>query len=75
MEPRINHLQPSWLGAWLQDRCHQGLDALVAECLCPRMYYRFDGIPMLKPNYHPSAPIYDYAFGEAVFPRFQPGLG
>ena len=46
MEPRINHEQPGWLGAWLQDRYRQGLDVPEAECLCRRMYYRFDGIPM-----------------------------
>ena len=75
MEPRINHWQPGWLGCWLQDRCHQGLGVPEAKYLCLRMYYRFDGIPMLKPNYHASAPIYDYALGEAVFRRLQPGLG
>ena len=67
MEPRINHLQPGWLGAWLQDRCHHGFDALVAECPCPRMYYRFNGILMLTPNYCHSVAIYDNALGEAVF--------
>jgi hypothetical protein len=46
MEPRINHGQPGWLGAWLQDRCHQGFDVPEAECLRLRMYYRFDGVPM-----------------------------
>jgi hypothetical protein len=46
MEPRINHGQPGWLGTWLQERCHQGLDVPEAECLCLRMYYKFDGIPM-----------------------------
>jgi hypothetical protein len=45
MEPRINH-GPGWLGAWLKDRCHQGLEVPEAECLCMQMYYRFDGIPM-----------------------------
>ena len=119
MEPRINHGQPGWLGAWLQDRCHQGLEVPEAERLCMRMYYRFDGIPMvlryqlsrvtlastfaelagrgwvrtahgaagddlltpqywqhlLTPNYRRSGPIYDYALGEAVFHRLQPGLG
>jgi hypothetical protein len=25
MEPHINYGQPGWLGAWLQDRCHEGL--------------------------------------------------
>jgi hypothetical protein len=62
MEPRINHGQPGWLGAWLQDRCHQGLEVPEAECLYMRMYRR-------------SGPIYDYALGEAVFHRLQPGLG
>lgn len=75
MEPRIDHGQPGWLGAWLRDRCHQGFDAPVAECLCLRMYYSFDGIPMLTPNDRRSAPIYDYALAEAVFHRLQPGLG
>jgi len=46
MEPHINHEQPAWLGAWLQQRCHQGFEVPEAECLCLRMYYRFDGIPM-----------------------------
>jgi hypothetical protein len=46
MEPRINDGQPGWLGAWLQDRCPQGFGVPEAECLCLRMYYRFDGIPM-----------------------------
>ncbi len=46
MERQINHGQPSWLGAWLQERCHQGFEVTEAECLCLRMYYRFDGIPM-----------------------------
>ena len=46
MEPRINHGQPGWLGAWLQERCRQGLGVPEAECLCLRMYYKFDGIPM-----------------------------
>jgi len=46
MEPHMNHGQPGWLGAWLQDRCHQGLGVPEAECLCLRMYYKFDGIPM-----------------------------
>ncbi len=51
MEPRIDHGRPGWLGAWLQDRCHQGLGVPEAECLCLRMYYRFDGIPMaLRPQ-------------------------
>jgi hypothetical protein len=54
---------------------HQGFDVPEAECLRLRMYYRFDGIPMLTPNYRRSAPIYDYALGEAVFHRLQPGLG
>jgi hypothetical protein len=31
MEPRINHGQPGWLGAWLQDRCHQGLEVPEAR--------------------------------------------
>ena len=118
MEPLINHGQPCWLGAWLQERCHQGFEIPEAECLCLRMYYRFDGIPMalrhqlsrvtlactfaelarrgwvratdgaagdelltpqywqhlLTPNYRHSAPIYDYALGEAVFHRLQPGM-
>jgi hypothetical protein len=46
MEPRINHEQPGWLGGWLLDRYHQGLGVPEAECLCLRMYYKFDGIPM-----------------------------
>jgi hypothetical protein len=46
MEPRIDHGPPGWLGPWLQDRCHQGFDLPEAECLCLRMYYRFDGVPM-----------------------------
>lgn len=46
MEPRINHGQPGWLGAWLQDRCHPGFDAPLAKCLYLRVYYRFDGVPM-----------------------------
>jgi hypothetical protein len=51
MEPRIDHGRPGWLGTWLQDRCHQGLGVPEAECLCLRMYYRFDGIPMaLRPQ-------------------------
>ena len=74
MEPRINHGQPGWLGAWFQDRCHQGFDAPVAKCLCLRMYYRFDGTLMLTPIYRGSGPIYDYALGEAVFHRLQPSL-
>jgi hypothetical protein len=46
MESRSNHTQPGWLGAWLQERCHQGIDVAEAQSLCLRMYYRFDGIPM-----------------------------
>jgi hypothetical protein len=46
MEPRSNHEQSGWLGAWLQERCRQGLGVPEAECLCLRMYYKFDGIPM-----------------------------
>ena len=46
MEPHINHGQPGWLGAWLQERCHQGFEVPEAECLCLRIYYKFDGIPM-----------------------------
>jgi hypothetical protein len=46
MEPRIDHGPPGWLGAWLQDRYHQGFDVPEAECLCLRMYYSFDGVPM-----------------------------
>ena len=46
MEPRTIHELPAWLGAWLQDRCPQGLGVPEAECLCLRMYYKFDGIPM-----------------------------
>ena len=119
MEPHIVYEQPARLGAWLQQRCRQGFEVPEAECLCLRMYYRFDGIPMplrhqlsrvtlastfaelarrgwvratdgaagdevltpqywqhlLTPNYHRSAPIYDYALGEAVFHRLQPSLG
>jgi hypothetical protein len=75
MELPIVHEQPAWLGAWLQERCNQGFEVPEAECLCLRMYYRFDGIPMLTPDYHRSVPIYDYALGEAVFHRLQPGLG
>ena len=75
MEPRINHGQPGSLGAWLQVRCHQGFDAPVAKCLCLRMYYRFDGIPMLTPNNRRSGLNYDYTLGEAVFHRLQPSLG
>jgi len=75
MEPHINHGQPGWLGSWLQERGLQGFEVPEAECLCLRMYYRFDGIPMLTPNHHRNAPIYDYALGEVVFHRLQPGLG
>ena len=75
MEPRINHGQPGWLGAWRQERCLQGFEVPEAECLCLRTHYRVDGIPMLTPNYHRGAPIYGYALGEAVFHRLQPGLG
>jgi hypothetical protein len=46
METRIDDGQPGWLGAWLQDLCHEGLSVPEAECLCLRMYYKFDGIPM-----------------------------
>ncbi len=75
MEPRINHGQPGWLGAWLQDRCRRGFEVPEAECLCLRTSYRVDGKPMLTPNYRPSGPIYDYALGEAAFHRLQPSLG
>ena len=74
METRINYGQPGWLGAWFQDRCHQGFDVPVAKCLCLRMYYRFDGMPKLTPNDRRSGPIYDYALGEAVLHRLQPEL-
>ena len=118
MEPHSKHGQPGWLGAWLQERCHQGFEVPEAECLCLRMYYKFDGIPMplrhqlsrvtlastfaelarrgwvrttdgavsdalltpqywqhlLTPNYRRSGPNYDYALGEAVFHRLQPGM-
>jgi hypothetical protein len=33
IKTRVDHGDPGWLGAWLQDRCR-------------RIYYRFDGIPM-----------------------------
>ena len=46
MESHINQRQHGWLGTWLQDHCHQGLGVPEAECLCLRMYYNFDGIPM-----------------------------
>ena len=46
MESHINNGQVGWLGAWLQNRCQQGLGVPEAECLCLRMYYKFDGIPM-----------------------------
>jgi hypothetical protein len=46
MEPRVDHGEPGWLGAWLQDRCQQGFDLPEAEHLCRRIYYRFAGIPM-----------------------------
>jgi hypothetical protein len=36
MEPRINHRQPAWLGAWLQDRCHQ---VLASRRLCSNATY------------------------------------
>jgi hypothetical protein len=36
MEPRINPGQPAWLGAWLQDHCHQVL-AATRQC--------FTGLP------------------------------
>lgn len=39
------------------------------------MYYTFDGILMLTPNYRRSAPIYDYALGEAAFHRLLLDLG
>ena len=74
METRINHGQSDWLEAWFQDRCHRGFEVSEAECQCLRMYYRFDSIPMLTPDNRRSAPIYDYALGEAVFHRLQPDL-
>jgi hypothetical protein len=46
METRVDHGDPGWLGAWLQDRCRQGFDLPEVEHLCRRIYYRFDGIPM-----------------------------
>ena len=46
MESHINQGQHGWLGTWLQDHCHEGLGVPEAECLCLRMYYNFDGIPM-----------------------------
>ena len=46
MESHINQWQHGWLGTWLQDHCRQGLGVPEAECLCLRMYYKFDGIPM-----------------------------
>ena len=46
MEPHMNQGQHGWLGTWLQDHWHQGLGVPEAECLCLRMYYNFDGIPM-----------------------------
>jgi len=46
MDAHIDYGRSGWLGAWLQDRCRQGLVVTEAECLCLRMYYKFDGIPM-----------------------------
>jgi hypothetical protein len=46
METRVDHGEPGWLGAWLQDRCPQGFDLPEAEQLCRRINHRFDGIPM-----------------------------
>ena len=51
MQPRINHGQPGWLGAWFQDRCNQGFDAMAARVCYLRMNYRVDGRLMLTPNY------------------------
>ena len=73
MEPRINHRQPGWLGAWFQDRCHQGFDAPAANCLYLQMNYRFDRRLMLTSNYRRSLAIYDNALGDAVFHQLQPG--
>jgi hypothetical protein len=40
------------------------------DLLTPQYWQR-----LLTPNYHRSDPIYDYALGETVFRRLQPGLG
>ena len=45
-ETRVDHGDPGWLGAWLQDRCRRGFDLPEVEHRCRRIYYRFDGIPM-----------------------------
>jgi hypothetical protein len=49
VETRVDHRDPGWLGAWLQDRCRRGLDLPEVERLCRRIYYRIDGIPMALP--------------------------
>jgi hypothetical protein len=41
MEARVDHRDPGWLEAWLQDRSPKGFDLPEAEHLCRRIYFRF----------------------------------
>ena len=74
MEPRINHGQPGWLGAWLQDRCPQGLGVPEAECLCLRMYYKFDGIPMTLRHRLSGSPLPAPSLSSRVEVGFAPPM-
>jgi hypothetical protein len=46
-------------------------DSDVGDDLQTSQYWQH----LLTPDYHRSGPTYDYALGEAVFYRLQPGLG
>ena len=46
MEPHINHGQPGWLGAWLQDHCKKGLKDRSTKHETPTILSRRVQVPM-----------------------------